>query len=97
MVVVFSSMTLSDILAEGQKRGVGILKDYLEYAETGKLSLGSPSGRAPDSDFEIHVANRLTQLGYEVDAQVGSAGWFSNPDGEMQKLEKYISRLKSSA
>ena len=154
-VVVFSSMTSSDILAEGKKRGVGILKDYLEYAETGKLSLGSPSGRAPDSDFEIHVANRLTQLGYEVDAQVGSAGyfidlavrepgktnryivgiecdganyhsakstrdrdrlrqeilenlgwkiyriwstdWFNNPDGEIQKLEKYISRLKSSA
>jgi len=76
-VVVFSSMASTDILPnESTRRGVGILKDYLVYSSTGKLDAGTTSGREPDTDFEIVVANRLRQQGFDVVPQVGVAGYF---------------------
>ena len=76
-VVVFSSMDSTDILPnESTKPGVGILKDYLVYSSTGKLDAGTTSGREPDSDFEIVVAMRLRQQGFDVVPQVGVAGYF---------------------
>jgi very-short-patch-repair endonuclease len=55
--------------------GVGILKHYLTYARDGRLDSGTLSGRDPDSDFEVFVADRLRQHGFEV-VQVGVAGYF---------------------
>ncbi|PCI39158.1 MAG: hypothetical protein COB53_03720 [Elusimicrobia bacterium] len=76
-VIVFSSMQPSDILAsDGARRGVKIFKDYLEYAFTGQIHKGEVTDRPPDSDFEIHVADELKRAGYEVQPQVGVAGFF---------------------
>jgi len=76
-VVLFSSLKPEDIqLRETTGQGPRILRNYLDYARTGRLDPGNPSGRLPDSDFEIAVANRLVRLGYEAVPQVGVAGFF---------------------
>jgi superfamily I DNA and/or RNA helicase/very-short-patch-repair endonuclease len=79
-IVVFSSMKSSDIRPTAtSNRGVHILKDYLEYAQTQRLQqlhTGMATGREPDSDFEIFVAERLRRHGLEVVYQVGVAGYF---------------------
>ncbi|WAS06142.1 AAA domain-containing protein [Gloeomargaritales cyanobacterium VI4D9] len=76
-VVVFSSMKSSDIRpSPTTNRGVQILKEYLEYAQTQRLQTAVVTGREPDSDFEIFVAERLRQQGYEVVPQVGVSGYF---------------------
>ena len=76
-VEIFTSMRSDDIRPdERSNRGVHVLKAYLEYAETGRLDVGSVSSREPDSDFEILVKVRLQELGFEVVPQVGVAGYF---------------------
>jgi very-short-patch-repair endonuclease len=55
---------------------VQVLKEYLEYAQTQRLQIAVVTGREPDSDFEIFVAERLRQQGYEVVPQVGVSGYF---------------------
>lgn len=76
-VVVFSSLKSSDIRPSlTSNRGVQILKEYLEYAQTQRLQTAVVIGREPDSDFEVFVAERLRQQGYEVIPQVGVSGYF---------------------
>lgn len=76
-VVVFSSMLYSQIQEQpGSAWGLRALKAYLEYAQTGALEQAQFTGREPDSDFEIEVADALRARGYEVVAQVGVAGFF---------------------
>ena len=77
-VEVFSSMRPTDVLVgETTGRGVQALRDYLEYAATGRVqSYGRPSGRAPDSAFEEAVGTIVTNLGYEIEPQVGVEGFF---------------------
>ncbi len=76
-VVIFSSMRSSDIRTNlNSNLGVHVLKDYLEYAQTQRLQTAVITGREPDSDFEIFVAERLRQHGYEVVPQVGVSGYF---------------------
>ena len=73
---VFSSMQANDIaVGPGVSEGVRILRDYLEYAATGKLETGIDTGRDPESPFEEHVLERLRGQGLEVDPQVGVAGF----------------------
>ena len=49
---VFSSITADAIdLARTQSEGVGVLKRFLRYAQTGILGVGEVTGREPDSDF----------------------------------------------
>lgn len=57
-------------------QGVHALKGYLKYVESQSLDTGRQSGREPDSEFEIVVAEALTRHGYEVDCQVGVANYF---------------------
>jgi very-short-patch-repair endonuclease len=65
-------MSPAQIVAEERvHRGAKVLKDYLEYAEFGKLEPGAPSGKEPGSDFEIAVARALGNQGYQIVAQVG--------------------------
>ena len=74
---IFSSMVSSDVLiTEKSSDGVRALRGMLRYAETGIIEESIPSGRAPDSDFEIAVARMLKDNGYEVDCQIGVAGFF---------------------
>jgi len=76
-VELFTSMRPSDIpLDEKTGRGVAALRNYLEYADTGRLSNGIGCRREPESDFEIAVARALTQRGFEVDYQIGVAHCF---------------------
>ena len=76
-VEVFSSLNPSKIQIEsGMRRGVQALKDYLEYAKTGVIESANPAAREPDSDFEVSVAGVLADKGYQVQPQVGVAGFF---------------------
>ncbi len=76
-VVVFSSMQVSDVIpTETSRPGVAILKHYLDYASSRRLDFGTDTGREPDSDFEMFVADRLGREGFEVVPQVGVAGYF---------------------
>ena len=83
---IFSSMASTDIvITPSSKRGVIALKGFLEYCETGHLHQNLPSGKAPDSDFEVAVINMLKAHGYDCEAQLGIAGYYldlavRNPD-----------------
>ncbi|MGB7746352.1 MAG: DUF3320 domain-containing protein [Verrucomicrobiia bacterium] len=48
----------------------------MAYAESGKLSVATVSGREEDSPFEESVRRAVEGLGYEVVPQVGEAGFF---------------------
>ncbi len=77
-VEVFSSLRPTDIrVGENTRRGVRALRDYLEYASTGRVTEhGTPTGKGPESEFEEAVSNLLQNLGYETDPQVGVAGFY---------------------
>lgn len=75
-IVLVTSLRSGDIVAAPTaNRGVHVLKSFLEYASTGRISPGIETGQSPDSDFEIHVANRLRQAGYEAVPQIGVDGF----------------------
>lgn len=74
---VFTSIAADDIdLERARGRGVASFKTFLSYAETGRLSVAAKSGREEDSPFEESVRRAVESLGYEVDSQVGQAGFF---------------------
>jgi very-short-patch-repair endonuclease len=74
---VFSSITDEDIDVErGKGKGVAAFKLFLHFARTGKLGIGQPTDREHDSVFEEQVAKALRDVGYDVHAQVGLAGFF---------------------
>jgi very-short-patch-repair endonuclease len=75
---VFSNLTADDIdLSRTDARGVKVLKRYLKYAETDELDdMPKPTGREADSPFEEEVAYSLRKRGYQVEHQIGSAGYF---------------------
>ncbi|MCY4393606.1 MAG: DUF4011 domain-containing protein [Rhodospirillaceae bacterium] len=73
---VFSSMRAEDIQRRpGQSRGVQILRDYLEYAATGRIEGGVVTGMPTESPFEQHVKERLEAAGYDATPQVGVASY----------------------
>jgi len=74
---VFTNLRSDDIdLNRTNSRGVKALKTFLKYAESGNLDIPIVTGKDIDSPFEEAVYRSLTQLGYEVKAQIGSAGFF---------------------
>jgi len=76
--IVFSNFKSGDIdLTRTGSSGVRILKNFLEYADTGNLA-GSPmpDSREPESDFEESVKRDLTEAGFKVHCQVGTSGFF---------------------
>lgn len=73
---LFSSMRANDIAAgPGVSEGARVLRDYLEYAATGRLETGVPQAVGPESPFEEHVLKRLRARNLEVVPQVGVAGY----------------------
>lgn len=74
---VFTSMHASDVLAT-EGRGTKILHDFLEYCNTKQIpeSVIYNTNRAPDSDFEIAVAEAMRAQGFECVPQVGVRGYF---------------------
>lgn len=74
---VFASFDPSDIdLSRTQKAGPRVLKRFLEFAKTSIIDQAIPTDRDADSPFEDDVAAEIRKLGYVVDHQVGSAGFF---------------------
>ena len=74
---VFTNLTADDIdPGPTNPLGVVALKRYLKYAQTGETDIAVPTGREADSPFEEEVADALRECGYEVDHQIGSAGYF---------------------
>jgi very-short-patch-repair endonuclease len=74
---VFSNLTADDIdLARAPSEGVRALKIFLQYAQTGRMDISAPTGRAADSEFEEQVARTLARNGYQVQPQVGCSGFF---------------------
>jgi hypothetical protein len=55
--------------------GTKALRDYLEYARSGALTVAEDSEMEPDSDFEVAVIEVLRGRGYEVTPQLGIAGY----------------------
>lgn len=74
---VFTNLTADDIdPGPTNPLGVVALKRYLKYAQTGETDIAVSTGREADSPFEEEVAEALRRCGYEVDHQIGSAGYF---------------------
>ena len=63
-------------LGRTNARGIVALKRYLKYAQTGEADIVVPTNRESGSPFEDEVADGLRKVGYEVDHQIGSAGYF---------------------
>lgn len=74
---VFSNIVADDIKTkEDSPFGVKALKAFLKYAETGEISQRIETGKEADSPFEEEVHDAIKALGYEVEPQVGSSGFF---------------------
>jgi very-short-patch-repair endonuclease len=56
--------------------GVRALKHFLKYAETRVLDIPRETGKQADSPFELEVLRSLQERGYQVEMQVGTAGYF---------------------
>ncbi len=73
---IFSSIRAEDIdLSKTDSIGVRALRDYLYYAENGVLQGIEAPRNDHDSPFEAEVCKVLREHGFQVDAQVGSAGF----------------------
>ena len=79
-VDLFTSLRSSDVMSPEERVSLGrkALHDYIVFAKTGLLPAvaGQRTGRDPDSDFEVAVARALEGAGFEVEPQVGVAGYF---------------------
>ncbi|AHM62896.1 DNA/RNA helicase [Flammeovirgaceae bacterium 311] len=74
---VFTNITADDIDTDRTKNiGIRALKNFLYYAQHGKLNFNEESGRVAESPFEENVALQLERLGYGVRKQVGSQGFY---------------------
>jgi very-short-patch-repair endonuclease len=74
---IFASFGATDVLVTGtSSRGVQALRDFMQFAESGRMPHIRESERAPDSDFEVAVIDALARHGYECEPQVGVAGFF---------------------
>lgn len=74
---VFSNFRADELELEASaKHGVRALKHFLKYAETGALDIPRESGREADSPFELEVMLALRERGYQLEPQVGTAGYF---------------------
>jgi very-short-patch-repair endonuclease len=73
---VFASFGAGDInLERATGEGPRVLKRFLHYAETGILQDSRKTGADFDSPFEAAVAEAIESLDYQVEPQVGSAGF----------------------
>lgn len=63
-------------LDSGASLGVRALKNFLKFAETGVLEAARETGKSAESPFELEVIEALRQRNYEIEPQVGTAGYF---------------------
>lgn len=78
-VTIYSSIRPEEIdLSKSRSTGVADLKNYLEFAQKGPRALveqSIPTGREPDSPFEVEVIRSLRNKGWIVHPQVGCSGY----------------------
>ena len=73
---VFASMRGDDIPAASESKGARLLRDFLRYAETGRLESPAAAFAAESESFlERDVASALERRGLRVVPQVGDAGY----------------------
>lgn len=90
--LVFCSFDPADIdTSRTTKRGPKVLKKFLQFAQTGQLPEEAEAQGFFDSPFEEDVATVIEDLGYKVDAQVGTAGFridlgVRHPENESQYM-----------
>jgi very-short-patch-repair endonuclease len=73
---VFTSIRGGEILVdEKSEGGVRALKVFLEFAETGRMNDARSLSDEADSEFEVQVRSALESKGYQLDGQVGTAGF----------------------
>jgi very-short-patch-repair endonuclease len=76
-VEVFSSMTDHDLTIKSEdSKGATSLRNYLEFARTGKLAAIRLTDRPPGSPFEEQVTSGLSSRGFECEIQLGVANYF---------------------
>lgn len=74
---IFSSIRSDQILVDGRRQGVRDFHLFLKYAESGVLAdRGESTGKQSDSPFEVQVEAVLRRAGFDVERQVGVAGYF---------------------
>ncbi len=74
---VFSNFRGQELdLDTNASHGVRALKHFLTYAETGELNIPIETGKSTESPFEDEVIFALKERGYEIEPQVGTAGYF---------------------
>jgi very-short-patch-repair endonuclease len=73
--IVFSSVTAGDISADVKPCGTKMLRNFLHFAETGKLAAGQDNASDFDSPFEEAVAIAIRKNGHRVVPQVGVSGF----------------------
>lgn len=89
---IFSSFDPGDIKVETARRdGLRVFKRFLKFAQEGIIDESRPTGLDFDSDFERDIASVIRGLGYDLDPQVGIAGFridigVKNPDQQDQYI-----------
>ncbi|WP_163559973.1 DUF3320 domain-containing protein [Halomonas sp. NO4] len=74
---VFANFQADELrVTDGSPFGVRAFQAFLKYAETGELPTHEMTDKEPDSPFEWEVMRAIQDLGYEVQPQVGSQGFF---------------------
>ncbi|HYC90980.1 MAG TPA: DUF3320 domain-containing protein [Thermoanaerobaculia bacterium] len=74
--VVFSNFTAQELVLDGTNaRGLSVLKAFLEFAQTRRLTVAEAAEDEETAAFEDAVAAALGERGYEVRRRVGCAGF----------------------
>jgi very-short-patch-repair endonuclease len=74
---VFTNLTADDLkITATSPFGVKSLRNFLKFAESGNLERPNETGKDTDSPFEDEVLDAIRKMGYDVEPQVGSAGFF---------------------
>ena len=75
-VAVYTSLRPEDIVDDSSTpEGTKALRNYLEYARSGSLTVATQTDLDPGSDFEVSVMDMLKSRGYAVTPQLGVAGY----------------------
>ena len=74
---VFCNFRAEDLELDAHaSHGVRALKHFLSYAQTRVLDIPMETGKEADSPFEMEVLRALQERGYNMEIQVGTAGYF---------------------
>jgi very-short-patch-repair endonuclease len=75
-IAIYTSLRPEDIVIDGSTpEGTKTLRNYLEYARIGSLTIAEETEQDPESDFEVSVIDLLRARGYTVTPQLGVAGY----------------------